>query len=79
MNTDETGRARVSVRWCQRHTWVVSEADGGRTDEREARLVRVCSGDAPTSQCRRDFMLEERDNGEDGVGEGGVEADERVG
>ena len=70
--------------------WVVGEADAGRTGEREeVRFVRVLvwadeardsGGDAPSIQCRRAFVLEERDGGEDGVGEGRVEeANERVG
>jgi hypothetical protein len=58
-------------------------------EARAARLVRVrvwvdkaryAGGDNPSAQCHRDFMLEERDECEDGVGEGRVvEADERVG
>jgi hypothetical protein len=58
-------------------------------EARAARLVRVrtwadkaryAGGDNPSARCHRDFMLDERDECEDGVGEGRVvEVDERVG
>ena len=52
------------------------EADTGRTGEREeTRLVRVLTwadeagGDAPSVQRRRAFVLEGREDSEDGFGE----------
>ena len=76
MNDVETGERECvgvsGVRGC-----VVGKADAGRTGEREVRLVRVrtwadearnAGGDDSSVQCRRAFVLEERDGGEDGVG-----------
>ena len=58
---------------------VVSEADAGRTDEREAWLVQVCSGDAPTFSVSSRLDVGGAGRRRGGVGEGRVEADERVG
>jgi hypothetical protein len=91
MNDVETGeRECVDVSVSAVRGWLVREADAGCTGEREeVRLVRVLAwadearnagGDTPFVQCRRAFVLEERDGGEDGVREGRVEeADEGVG
>ena len=72
--------------------WAVGKADGRQLGEREeVRLVRMrkwadeardAGSDAPSVQCRRAFVLEKRDCGEDRFGEGRVEEvdePERVG